>query len=362
MDHEGRRARLAAELAHRDIDAGLVTKGVNVAYLTGVVSSNAAVLMTRDGDVVLATDSRYAEAAASTCPDVEVIVERDVATTLAARAASTTARLALERHEVTLGTGDAIRAATNDSVELVDLEQAVEGLRALKDEDEVGLVAEACAISVHALADLLAGPLRGRTERQIARDLERRMLALGADALAFDTIVASGPNGSVPHHSPSDREVEAGDLVTIDFGAKLRGYHADCTRTVIVGGSGQSWQHEIYAAVAEAQRTGVASLAPGGSTSEVDATARDRIADAGFGDFFSHGLGHGVGLEIHEPPWIQSKDALAGTLPARTTVTVEPGIYLPGKGGVRIEDTTDVGPAGVRVLTDMTTDLLVVDG
>lgn len=362
MDHEGRRARLAAELAGRDIDACLVTKAVNVRYLTGVVSSNAALLVQRDGHAVLATDTRYAEAAAARCPDIEVVVDRDVAATLAARAAQTVARLGVERHDVTLDTSDTIEAATGGAVELVDLAQAVETLRAVKDDDEVALVEQACAVSVQALHALLAGRLRGRTERQIARDLESRMLGLGADALAFDTIVASGPNGSVPHHSPTDREAGVGDLLTIDFGAKVGGYHADCTRTVLVGGAAGQWQQEVYAVVAESQRAGIATLAPGRGTRQIDAAARDRIVEAGFGELFSHGLGHGVGLEIHEPPWLHGKDTTAGTLPARATLTVEPGIYLPGKGGVRIEDTLDVGPAGVRVLTDMTTDLLVVDG
>lgn len=361
MDHAARRTRLAAALLSRDVDACLVTKGVNVVYLTGVSSSNAALLVRSDSSAVLATDDRYAEAARAACADVEVVTTRAVASTLAGRFAAEGGRLALERHDVTLSQADTIMGALDDRADVVDLDMAVEALRAAKDDVEVERVAQACAISVQALADLLAGPLRGRTERHIARDLEARMLALGADALAFDTIVASGPNGSVPHHSPSDREVLFGDLLTIDFGAKVGGYHADCTRTVLVGGPGEQWQHDVYDVVARAQRAGVEALAPGRSTREVDSAARDHVVDAGYGEFFVHGLGHGVGLEIHEPPWLMGSGSTTGTLPARTTVTVEPGIYLPGKGGVRIEDTTDVGPAGVRVLTDMTTDLLVVD-
>lgn len=361
MDHAARRARLAALLPLRDVDACLVTKAVNVDYLTGVSSSNAALLLSSDGSAVLATDDRYAEAARATCPDVEVVTTRAVASTLAGRFAAEGGRLALERHHVTLSQADSIMGAVDGRADVVDLDMAVETLRATKDDLEVELVAQACAISVQALADLLAGPLRGRTERQIARDLEARMLGLGADALAFDTIVAAGPNGSVPHHSPSDREVAVGDLLTIDFGAKVRGYHADCTRTVLVGGAGEGWQRDVYNLVARAQRAGVDALEPGRSTREVDGAARELVVEAGYGEYFVHGLGHGVGLEIHEPPWLMSSESATGTLPARTTVTVEPGVYLPGKGGVRIEDTTDVGPAGVRVLTDMTTDLLVVD-
>ena len=337
-----------------------MTHGVNVTYLTGVTSSNAACLVRADETTVLATDDRYAEAAAAMCPDVEVITERRVVPALAHRASATAGVLGVERHHLTLADGDALTAALDASVQVVDLDQAVEHLRAVKDDAEVTLVEQACAISTAALQQVLAGPFVGRSERELARDLESHMLLLGADGLAFDTIVASGPNGSVPHHSPTDRRMEAGDLVTIDFGAKVGGYHADCTRTVLVAGPGQAWQRETYDLVRDAQRAGVTALAPGASVAMVDAAARCHIADAGYGEFFVHGLGHGVGLEIHEPPWLMGGSSQAGTLPSRTTVTVEPGIYIPGKGGVRIEDTTDVGPAGVRVLTDLTTDLLVV--
>lgn len=353
---------LAAVVADSGVDAYLVTSAVNVTYLTGVVSSNAACLVSADGSTVLATDDRYAEAAAASLPDAEVLTERAVASVLVRRAAQTGGRLAIERDHVTLVVAASLEAAAGDRLSLVDGEQAVEYLRAHKEPEEVALVAQACAVSVQALGDLLAGPLVGRSEREIARDLEARMLLLGADGLAFDTIVAAGPNGSVPHHSPGARVVERGDLLTIDFGGKVGGYHADCTRTVLVAGPGEGWQREVYEVVRTAQRAGVDALAPGRSVAEVDAAARDVVAEHGYAEFFVHGLGHGVGLEIHEPPWLTGGPAGTGTLPPRTTVTVEPGVYIPGKGGVRIEDTTDVGPDGVRVLTDVPTDLLVVDG
>ena len=347
-------------LLDRGLDAALVTMGVNVTYLTGLSSSNAACLVLADETTLLATDDRYAEAAAVLCPEVEVLTDRQVVPALAHRAAALGGALGIERHHLTLAEGDALMAALDGRMPVVDLDKAVEQLRAVKEEGEVDLVARACALSVAALSEVLAGEFAGRTERALARDLEARMLMLGADGLAFDTIVASGPNGSVPHHSPTDRVIEAGDLVTIDFGAMVGGYHADCTRTLLVAGPAAAWQHEIYELVHDAQRVGVAALAPGESVAAIDAAARGRIADAGYGEFFVHGLGHGVGLQIHEPPWLMGGASQAGTLPSRTTVTVEPGIYIPGKGGVRIEDTTDVGPAGVRVLTDLTTDLVVV--
>jgi len=354
-----RRQRLGDHLDARQVDAYLVSQPVNVTYLTGLVSSNAACLVRRDASVVLATDDRYAEAAASL--GVDVVTTRDVVGVLAEQAAERGGRLAIEQHHLTMTQGRSVQSVTEGRAELTDSDHAVESLRAEKEPDEVAAVAQACEVSVAALRTLLAGPLLGRTEREIARDLEATMLRLGADGLAFDTIVASGPNGAVPHHRPTDRPVGRGELLTIDFGATVAGYHADCTRTVLVGSAGETWQHEIYEVVRDAQARGVAALAPHRSVAEVDAAARDVVADAGYGGFFVHGLGHGVGLQIHEPPWLTSGGDPAATLSSRTTVTVEPGIYVPGKGGVRIEDTTSVGPDGVEVLTDYPTGLLVAD-
>lgn len=360
-----RRERLAAELQQRGLDGCLVSAPVNVRYLTGLRSSNAALLVRASGESLLATDSRYAEAAATRCPGVEVITTRAVVARLAARAAGHGGTLGVERHHLTLDAYEALLAALDEahgpSLEIADLAQAVERLRTQKEPGEVELVERACAVSVAALQGLLERGLAGRTEHTIARDLEARMLVGGADALAFDTIVASGPNGSIPHHSPNERVVQRGDLVTIDFGAQVAGYHADCTRTVLVSGPSADWQLEVYELVRRAQLAGVAALAPGRTVGAIDEAARRVIIDGGYGERFVHGLGHGVGLQIHEPPWLAGGPGQAGTLGPRTTVTVEPGIYLPGLGGVRIEDTTDVGPDGVRVLTDMTTDLITVD-
>jgi Xaa-Pro aminopeptidase len=365
--HARRRADLGAVLGastDRELDAALVTSLVNVRYLTGLPSSNAALLVRPDGSAVLATDDRYAEAAAQTCPDVVVEVQRDVAAALAARASREgVARLGVERHDLTLLRNDAVAAAAGDEVTLGDLGEAVESLRAVKDAAEVAAVAAACAIADAALLAVLEAGLAGRTEAQVARDLEARMLLGGAEAVAFETIVAAGPFGSVPHHSPGPRVIERGDLVTIDFGARVDGYHSDCTRTVVVG-EPADWQREVYGVVQAAQQAGVDALAVGVSTADVDRAARSVVERAGYGEFFTHGLGHGVGLMIHEPPWLSASAALASTLTGRSTLTVEPGIYLPGRGGVRIEDTVDVAgdhDGGVAVLTGTTKTLLVVD-
>ena len=359
--HAERRARVAAALADTGADVALITRLVNVRYLTGLASSNAAVLIGRDGGTVLATDGRYTTAAAQAAPDVETIKERSVATALAERAAADgPVRLAVEEHDITLALAEAIRKAA-DRAELVHLGRAVEVLRTVKDDTELALLHEACAISCRALEDLYAaGGFAGRTEKEIARDLEARMYGHGADGLAFETIVAAGRNSAFPHHRPTARIVAAGDFLKIDFGAMYEGYHADCTRTSVVGTGPADWQREIYDLVATAQRAGSNALAVGVECVAVDRAARELIEAAGHGEHFGHGTGHGVGLEIHEAPTLGY--SATGTLADRMPVTVEPGVYLPGRGGVRIEDTFVVRDAGgPELLTTTTKDLLVLD-
>ncbi|WP_069114767.1 M24 family metallopeptidase [Jiangella alba] len=364
--HARRRAELARRLVDDKLDAALVTSLVNVRYLTGLDSSNAALLLASDGSAVLATDSRYSTAAKAVAEDVELMVERGVATSLATRAAKAggSLRLGVEEQAVTLELWESMRAALDaeaGAVETVHLGRAVEQLRAVKDEDELGLLAQACAISCRALEDLwAAGGFAGRTEKEIARDLEWRMFGHGADAVAFETIVATGPNSAVPHHRPTERVVERGDLLKIDFGAAYRGYHADCTRTSVVGAEPQDWQREIYDLVAAAQQAGVDAVAVGAGCMSVDHASRAIIDDAGYKENFGHGTGHGVGLEVHEAPTLGY--SAAGTLADRMAVTVEPGIYLPGRGGVRIEDTLAVRASGASELfTPTTKDLLILD-
>ena len=183
------------------------------------------------------------------------------------------------------------------------------------------------------------------------------MLELGAEAVAFETILASGPNSAIPHHSPTDRVLQAGDLVKADFGARVDGYHADCTRTVVLGRA-DDWQKEIHAAIQASQSAGVAAVRENAPLPSVDQAARSVLEDAGWLEQFTAGLGHGVGLEIHEDPFISHRHV--GTLARRTTLTIEPGVYVPGRGGVRIEDTVLVTSDVSEVLTTMTTDLLEI--
>jgi Xaa-Pro aminopeptidase len=319
----------------------LVTDLVNVRYLSGFTGSNGAFLQFADDrQPVLATDSRYRTQAAEQASGVEIVIERACGRHLARRAANEgVRRLGFESHVMTVDGLDALtKELDGASIELVRAAGTVEALREIKDAGELALLRLACEAADAALTDLVQrGGLRpGRTEREVSRELEALMLDHGADAVSFETIVATGPNSAIPHHRPTDRQLATGDFVKIDFGALVAGYHSDMTRTFVLG-SAADWQREIYQLVADAQKAGREALRPGADLRGVDGAARQVIVDAGYGEHFGHGLGHGVGLQIHEAPGIGATSA--GTLLAGSVVTVEPGVYLPGRGGVRIEDT-----------------------
>jgi Xaa-Pro aminopeptidase len=355
--HAARRGRALEKIAEANVDAVLVTAGPNVRYLTGLASSNAALLLAADGAAMLATDSRYALAAQRDCPDVELVIDRFTEPRLAAEMTARGLRtVAFEAHEMSVER-HAELAARAAGVKLSPFGRKIEELRTVKDPSELELLATACRISDQALADTFALIRPGMTERALAAALDRRMAELGAERPAFDTIVASGPNGAIPHHVPAGRPMRRGDLITMDFGARYGGYHADMTRTVALG-EPAGWQREIYELVAAAQRSGLDAARPDADVAQVDAAARDLIRDAGHGDHFQHGLGHGVGLEVHEAPTIGY--ARTGKLGSRVPVTVEPGVYLPGRGGVRIEDVLVVGAGGTGLLTTTTRELLVL--
>jgi Xaa-Pro aminopeptidase len=361
--HAARREHAQQKIAELGADAALITSLPNVRYLTGMVSSNAALLLPADGPAVLATDSRYEETARRDCTDLDLVIDRVIESALATVAADRgVAVLAFEAQEMTVERHQELASLAGGPALLVPAGPMIEEIRMVKDEAEIALLARACAITSEAFEAVLPQVTAGRTERELATALERTMVDLGAEALAFDTIVASGPNGAIPHHVPGDRAFAAGDLITVDCGARYAGYHADMTRTVALG-EAAGWQREIYEIVATAQRAGVEAATAGADVRTVDAASRDLIADAGYGVHFGHGLGHGVGLEVHEAPIIGY--GRTGTLVDRVPVTVEPGIYLPGRGGVRIEDTLVVrdgpGAAGShQMLTTTTRDLLVL--
>jgi Xaa-Pro aminopeptidase len=301
-----------------------------------------------DRGPVLATDGRYRTQAAEQAPDLEVAIERALGRHLMGRAADAgVGKLGFESNVVTVDGFDALTnelVERNSATELVRAAGTVEALREVKDDGELALLRLACEMADSALSDLVerGGLQPGRTEREVSRELEALMLDHGADAISFETIVAAGANSAIPHHRPTYAVLAHGDFVKIDFGALVAGYHSDMTRTFVLG-KAADWQLEIYQLVSDAQRAGREALRPGADLREVDGAARQLIVDAGYGDQFSHGLGHGVGLQIHEAPGIGATSS--GTLLERSAVTVEPGVYLPGRGGVRIEDTLVVGDA-----------------
>jgi Xaa-Pro aminopeptidase len=245
-----------------------------------------------------------------------------------------------------------------DRVSLVGVDGLVEQLRAVKEPDEVARIREAAKLADAALDRVLADGLAGRTERQVVLSLTNAMYDLGASRPSFEAIVAAGPHGALPHAMPRDVQIGRDELVVIDWGAELDGYCSDCTSTVATGDVGAE-AREIYSLVLEAQLGGLRAVRPGAGGREVDRVARDIIEAAGHGEHFGHGLGHGVGLAIHEAPRLSQRSG--AVLQAGNVVTVEPGVYLPGKFGVRIEDLVVVTEDGCETLTSLSKDLTVTD-
>src|SRR6201996_3372289 len=354
-----RRRRAQELIVESGADAALITARQNVRYLTGLASSNAALLLPAEGErTLLATDSRYTGAARRDAPDLELLEDRFIESKLAAEAARRgIKRLAFEAHEMTVERYGELTAKA-EGVATLPFGRKIETLRMVKDTTELEKLEVACRLSDAALAEVLPQIRAGMSERMLAVLLDHTMALLGAERPAFDTIVAAGPDGAIPHHAPTDRELAHGDLVTMDFGALYDGYHADMTRTVAIG-SVAGWPREIYDLVALAQEAGIAVLEDGVEAGAVDAAARDVIEAAGHAAHFQHGLGHGVGLEIHEAPMLGY--GRTGKLTDRVPVTVEPGVYLPGMGGVRIEDVLVVTAGDrARFLTSTTRELLVL--
>jgi Xaa-Pro aminopeptidase len=328
----------------------LVSDGVNVRYLTGFDSSNAALLVETDR-VRLFSDFRYAEAARGVEGVEFVETKRSLFASLAELLEG---RVGFEADDVTYGSWETLSV---NGLELVPRRGLVEALRAVKDQGELDAIRRAGAITSEAYARFADEPFIGRTERKLAWRLEELFHELGADAPAFETIVASGENSARPHARPTDREVGAGETVVIDAGVIVDGYCSDCTRTFATGPLPDELT-AAYEACLEGQLAGLEAVRSGTTGVEADAAAREKIEAAGLGEKFGHGLGHGVGLMVHEAPRLsrESTDILA----AGNVVTVEPGVYLEGVGGIRIEDLVIVGEGGPEVLTSFTKDLVTV--
>lgn len=321
----------------------LTTHLPSVQYLTGFSGSNAMLVLTPER-VIVATDGRYQDQIATEAPDVDAVITRSSVHDLIPHL--TGQRVLLDDRSPTKVQG----SLSHQVLTVVPIADPVASVRMGKDEYELAAISRACAITAQALGDIADGLRIGDSEVDVARRLEARFGQLGAQDRAFPTIVASGPNSAVPHHRPGSRQLTAGDLLVIDCGALVDGYHADMTRTFIVGQSPHEWQENIHAVVASAQAAAVEALEPGCQGREIDAVARAVIDEAGLGGSFTHGTGHGVGLEIHEYPMLTADSTQR--VPKRSVVTVEPGIYLPGRGGVRIEDSVVVQDT-VQVLTEL---------
>ncbi|HBB20320.1 MAG TPA: aminopeptidase P family protein [Ruminococcus sp.] len=320
-----------------DIDAALITSDVNRRYFTGMKSSDGTVLAFRDKAYLL-IDFRYIEKARATVTAAEVIEQKKIYQQLAQLLHDHGAKsVAIEAQTLTVSRLNYLRNAIKD-VEFVAsdlLSNAINNLRAVKDEEELDCIIMAQRIAETALEELLPFIKVGVTEREIALELNRLMFLHGAEDLSFETIVLSGANTSMPHGVPSDKKVEEGDFVLMDFGAVYNGYHSDMTRTVCVGQPTEEMRR-VYEIVLDAQVTAIHAAKAGITGQALDLIARGIIEDAGYGDCFGHSLGHGVGLEIHEKPNASPNYKLP--LSKGAVVTVEPGIYIAGKFGVRIED------------------------
>ena len=345
---------LRKSLVDAQLDALLLTAASNIRYLTGFTGSAGIVVVTAD-DMVLVTDGRYTEQAAdqlstSNAPsrlEVTSTAQREVVASTVAGAK----RIGLEADHITWSAQRRYAEDWLSGHEIVATTGLVETLRRSKDDAELARMELAAAIADAALAERRSSLLDGLTESEFALALDSAMRRLGASGTSFETIVASGPNGAMPHARPTDRRIQEGDLVVVDFGCIVDGYCSDMTRTVAIGEVDDICKRMLEVVTA-ANEAGVGVVGPGVATSEVDAAARAVVAQAGWAESFTHGTGHGVGLDIHEAPRVAGTSA--DTLCIGDVVTVEPGVYLPAHGGVRMEDSVVVTPDGCRPLTHTT--------
>ena len=332
-----RLSRLRDFLQEKGADAVVISKEVNLHYFSGFRGDDTLLLISKD-DALLVTDSRYTEQAAQQAPLFEVVEQKDG---LFARAAACVKargwkKLAFEGNAliydsfVRFGELLGSDAALEISVHLDDLRQ-------VKEAEEIAAMKKAAEIGDAAFLDIVKFIRPGISEREVAARLEGTMRSLGSERPAFTTIVASGPRGSLPHGIATEKLIVSGEFVTMDYGAVYEGYHSDMTRTVCVGHASDE-QRALYRTVLDAQKLGVSLVKPGASGREIDGLVRQQLTDAGYGEYFGHGLGHSLGLEIHEEPRLSKKSDCENLLP-NMIVTVEPGVYLPEKCGIRIEDT-----------------------
>ena len=330
------------------LEAAIIQNPENRAYLSGFEGSAGSVLVTLDAAYLL-VDFRYLEQAQEQAAGLKVILHQpEITSTLGVLLAELGVKnLGWEKSFVTLEQRERWESRL-EGVVLQPIPDYVSYLRMVKEEEEIGLIRRAAAIADQAFAMVRPAIRPGAVEREVAIELEYAMRRLGADRYAFDTIVASGPRSAMPHARASERVMGEGDLVIVDFGAVYNCYCSDCTRTLVLGEMSEQ-QREVYQTVRDAQEAALRFIRPGVKASQVDQVARDFIARRGYGKYFGHSLGHGVGRGVHEEPTLSFRDETI--LEPGMVVTVEPGIYIPDWGGVRIEDLVLVTPSGAEVLT-----------
>jgi len=350
--------RLRESMQDQKLEAVFITNAFNRKYLSGFTGSSGYLIITLDRAILL-TDFRYMTQAPSQAHYFEVIEHgpkaidsvKEILTNLAIT------KLGFEQNEITFGLYQSYAGSLNP-IELIPTDQLVEKLRMYKDSAELKIIQEAADLADQTFSYILTKLTPGISEKEIALDMEIYMRKHGATSSSFDTIVASGERSALPHGVASERILQLNEFVKLDFGAYYQGYCSDLTRTVVLGKPTEKHK-QIYDIVLEAQLQALDKLKPGMTGREADAVARDVIRKAGFADYFGHGTGHGLGMEIHEAPRLSlQSDAV---LEAGMVVTVEPGIYIPGFGGVRIEDDVVITENGIRILTHSSKDFIVID-
>ena len=345
--------RLAARLPEEELDAVLISSPNNRRYLSGFTGSAGYLLVTPQRQLLF-TDSRYTEQASRQSPHFEVIrTEPGLAWLVDALKETGVRRVGFEGDHMTVASYNRLLDAIKEEKDLggaslIATSGITDELRVFKDEDELVQLQKAIDASDRAMETVCPAIQPGMTEKEVAWRMEVAMRECGADNISFDTIVAAGPNGAMPHHRADDTVIKAGEPIVIDMGARVNGYCSDVTRTVVVGEPDETF-HKIYNIVLGAQLTAINTVRPGLTGEECDALSRNVIAEAGYGESFGHSLGHGVGLAVHENPRVGPR--AENQLKPNMVFTIEPGIYLPGWGGVRIEDIVILGEDGATVLS-----------
>ncbi len=355
---EDRIRAIRQKLEEEKVDAAYISFRYNMRYLSGFTGDSGAIVIT-PGETILFTDGRYTEQASSQAPDFRVVetkMDKDVvADTLSSLGIKS---MTFEREHVTFALWENMTKRFKDT-KLVPASGWVEKLRAQKTPEEIQAVRKAAELADDAFSMVVSSIRPGVSEREVALELEFTMRKMGSEGVAFPIIVVSGARSSLPHGEPGDKAIEPGDFVTVDFGAVWNGYCSDCTRTFVIEPLDEK-HREVYEVVGRAQEAGLQAVRAGVKASDVDAAGRKVIEEAGYGEYFGHGIGHGVGLQVHESPRLGQKSE--DILEPGMIVTVEPGVYIPGFGGVRIEDLVVVGDDGPEILTSYPKDLKVLGG